>query len=259
MSETIPTSNKPGSEKKDEKEEKKNLMDDVGFQKTVTDTIAKVKTMVDEVESVTTKTEELKIVSLFKVGDSMNKLLEQLGPRERKLIVDKFHKEIGMDVSFFYLAMQINTTFTKEQLEAMKKNGVTVQVVKALVAVKDDKMREKALNKALTEGITADEIRQLKGTKGSRQAAMTKKKREADKKKPPLRVFTQGLDRIIMVEETLGSCTDAVTRLAECKTEDERKDAVKVLVEMRKKLPDIVNELNSFLKFTASVSKPASK
>ena len=258
MTPDIPTSNKPSAEKKEKEEketEKPNLMDDASFQKKVKESIAQVKTMVDEVESVTVKAEETKVVSIYKVGTNMNALVDELGPKERRIIVEKFHKEIGMDLSFFYLAMQVSAAFTKDQVEAMKKNGVTLQVVKALVTIKDEKLREKALQKAITEGLDADSIRQMKGSKGARSAANAKKQREKDKKKPPVRVFTQALDRITMVEQTLGSCTDAVSRLAECKTDDERKEALKVLIEIRKKLPDLTSELGSFMKFTDAISK----
>lgn len=257
MSDAIPTSNKPAAEKKekDEKPEKKDIMTDADFQKRVKDTLSEVKQMVDVTEKEITKTEELKIVSLYNVGKQMNKLLAQLGQRERAIVVEKFHKEIGMDKSFFYLAMQVENIFTKEQFDAMKKNGVTVQVIKALVTIRDDKLREKAINKAINEGLAADDIRQLKGTKGARREAYSKKRREADKKKPPQRIFSQGLDRLIMLDETIKSCTDAVTRLSECKNDDERKEAVKVLIELRKGLPDLVSEVNSFMKFTANFSK----
>jgi len=258
----IPTSNKPGEKNADPKGDKKadkkvDVTKDEAFQKKVSDTIAQIKPMVDEVESVITQAEETKIVSIYKVGEQMNKLLADIGVREKKLIVKRFHKEIGMHESFFYLAMQISECITQTDLNAMKKNGVTLQALKALVTIKDEKIKAKALKKAITEGITADEIRQEKGTKGARRVAYAKRKRDNDKKKPPMRVFSQGLDRVLMVQEVIGSCTDAVGRLAECKTEDDRVAAVKVLVEVRKKVPDVINELNAFMKFTANVSKPA--
>lgn len=257
---TIPTSNKP--EPKEPKEVKKDMMDDVEFQKKVKETITEIKQTVAMIEKETSKTEELKIVSIYRIGGQMNKLVEQLGERERKLLVEKFHKEIGMDPSFFYLAMSIDRFFTKEEIELMKKNNITMQVLKALASIKDEKLRKKALEKAVTEGLDADAIRQIKGTKGARREAYSKKRQEADKKKPPMRVFSQGLDRMLMVDEAVKSCQDAVSRLAECKTEEERKEAVKVLIEIRKIIPNITNELSSFLKFTANFSKqqaPATK
>lgn len=257
---SVPTSNKPEpKDSKPEKVEKKDLMSDADFQKKVKETIGEVKETVALVEKEASKTEELKIVSLYRVGVQMNKLLVDIGPRERKLIVDKFHKEIGMDPSFFYLAMQVDTAFTKEEFDAMKKNSITVQVLKALVSIKDEKLRRKAMDKAINEGLDADAIRQIKGTKGARKEAYSKKKRENDKKKPPIRIFSQGLDRALMVDEAIKSCNDAVGRLAECKTDDERKEAVKVLIEFRKLIPDLVNEMNSFLKFTANFSKQQGK
>ena len=250
---TIATSNKP--EAAEPKEEKKDIMSDADFQRKVKDTIGEFKQMADAMEKEMTKTEELKIVSLYKIGWQLTSLLEGLGPRERRLIIERFHKETAMDQSFFYLSMQVVAAFTRDQFEAMKKNGITVQVIKALAAIKDEKLREKAMNKAISEGLDADAIRQIKGTKGARREAYAKKRAASDKKKSPVRVFSQGLDRILMVDEAVKSCTDAVTRMPECKTEEERKEAVKVLIEIRKVVPDLVAELNSFLKFTANFSK----
>ena len=237
------------------KEEKKDIMSDADFQKKVKDTIGEVKQLTDKIEKEINQTEELKIVSMYRIGNQAADLVSPLGPRERRLIIERFHKETGMDQSFFYLSMQVVSSFTRDQFEAMKKNGITVQVLKALASIKDDKLREKAMNKAITEGLDADAIRQIKGTKGARRAAYAQKRSASDKKKPPMRVFSQGLDRVLMVDEAVKSCTDAVTRLPECKTEEERKEAVRVLIEVRKAIPDLVAELNSFMKFTANFSK----
>jgi len=259
----IPISNKPQSndgevatkEAKPEKPEKVDLENNAEFQQKVSDAITSVKTVVDEVDGFITKAEEVKIVSLYKVGEQMNKLLDKVGSRECSLVVKRFHKEIGMHVSFFYLAMQTARRISKSDLNAMKKNGVTMMALKAIVAIGEDAIRDKAIQKAVSEGMTPDEIRTLAGKKGTRRTAVAKKNREKDKKKPPARVFTQGIERTIMVQDVIGSCTDAVARLGECKTEEEREGAINLLVELRKKIPDMINEMNAFMKFTANVSK----
>jgi len=252
---SIPMSNKPGAKVKPEKPGTDDKAKVEAFQAKVMDTITKIRPMVDEVEAAITKTEATKVMSVHSIGSEMNKLLATIGKRERSLIVKRFHKEVGMDISFFYLAMQVSNRITRAQLKALQKKNITMRALKALVGVSDEKIFEKSLAKALSEGITADEIRQDTGKKNTRSKAFASKQREKNKKKPPMRVFSQGLDRTVQLEHMLGSCTDAVVRLSECKTEDHRVEAVKVLVELRKRIPTCVSELGAFMKYTANISK----
>lgn len=256
MADVIPTSNKPAATALATKsEEKKDIVSTPEFQKKVKDTINEVKGLLDITNNEMVKVEGIKLDNVYKIGQQMNKLIGELGPKERVVVVKQFHREAGMDESWFYRAISASNLFTKEDLAKLKKNNVTVQALYAVLSVKDPVLQKKMIAQALATGITADEIRTTTGKKGLRREAYAKKARENNKKKPPMRVFTQGLERLHMVDESIGSCSDAVGRLAECKTEEERKEAIKVLIEIRKKAPDVVDQLTSFMKFTANFSK----
>lgn len=260
----IPTSNKPDSKggksaknAADEKAKKEQAAK--AFQAKVKEAIRITKEELEVTEKEAVKVEDLKMNTLWSTGERLVNLAEGLNSRENAILIGQFHKETGMSESFFYLAKQSATSFTKEQYNQLKVAKATVRVVKALVTLKDDKLRAKAIKGVIDDGWDENRIRQISGTKGSRKGSASKQTRDNDKKRPPIRVFTKGVDQALNLSVTMGSCADAVSRLAQCKTDKDRVDATKVLMDLRKQLKKAVDEASSFIKYTDSFEKKTAK
>ena len=66
--------------------------------------------------------------------------------------------------------------------------------------------------------------------------------------------IVKALDRVLMMEESIGHSTDAVGRMSKL-DDKELADSTKELVKMRAKLEDVIKAGQSFLKFTANFGK----
>lgn len=252
----IPTSNQPKKEVDEQELEKKKEE----FEKKVAEAIRVTKEEVSQAEVKSEETEKLKIKVLWLAGDRINKLIGELPEAKKREIIRRFIDETGQSESFYYLATQFVSMLNKEQYDKACKHGLTVRVVKAIVSIRDEKLRESILERVVNEGLSADDIRTLLDKKkNKRSAAAAKRNQASDRKMSPLRVFSKGNERLRMLSETLGSCSEAVNRLSEAKSEDEKKDAVKQLVDFRAGANALVEELASFLKFTKTFDKAPKK
>lgn len=245
----IPNSNQPAKNTKTEE----TKYDDA-FEKRVVKAIQETKDEVSTAENKAKETEKLKIETLWRLGNRLSGLCNDLPEAEKKKLIMRFHAETGNKPSMFYLSMQFVGTFTEEEYKKAVEHGLTVRVMKALVSIRDAKLRKKMLDKVVEEGLNEDDIRELMGRKGTRGGSTTKRKAD-DSKKSPLRVFNKALDRVKMLNETLGSASEAANRLGTCKTEDERKDSLAQLVELRDQLAALDQSQKSFLKLTAGIVK----
>jgi len=266
----IATSNKPGDKKKKAAAGKKAKKPEVtaadkakadeakkSHQAEVKESIRLTKEELNLTEKEAIKVEKMKVEVLWTAGKRLTKLSEGLSRREHANLIGQFHKETTYDDSFFYLAQQVVANFSAEQYSAVKKAGLTVRVVKALTSLKnkDEQLFNKALKGALEDGWDEGRIRSVAGTKGTRAAAGAKNTREVNSNKPPIRVFTKGIDQSLAIGITLASCADAVSRLAKVKTDKERGDSIKELLKLRNQAEKTKGEIDGFLKFTSKFDK----
>jgi hypothetical protein len=241
-----------GSE--DTKKEDKEAQEDL--EKRIKEAIRITKEQIEEAEAVSEKANDLKITTYWDTGHRIRELTVDMPAKECKAIVERFVADTGMSMPFYYLAMQFTRNFTKEQYEKAKENGMSVRVMKALAGDKklDDKRRAQLIHQAITKGLTEEDIRILRGSKGARTAATVKQREAKVKKQPPRRVFSTALDRAMLLEETVGFATDAVGRMSKL-DDKELAETTKVLVQLRDKIDDVDKVIGSFLKFTSNVSK----
>ena len=223
----------------------------------IKEAIRLTKEELDTTEKEAIKVEHMKVNALWTTGQRITNLTAGVSRRENASIIGRFHKETGYDDSFFYLAKQVATTFTDEEYKKVKAAKLTVRVVKALTALKkkDETLFKKAFKGALESGWDDARIRNVAGTKGSRQGSAKKNTKANNAKKPPIRVFTKGLDQSLSLGVTLASCSDAVGRLADVKGDKEKKDSIKELLKLRKQAVKSKAEIDAFLKFTDKFDK----
>lgn len=202
------------------------------------------------------RVDKLKIVTYWDIGSRLNNLTKTMNPKEKKAMLDRFSSETEMSRSFYYLATKFNSVFTDDQYKKAVANGMTVRVMKALCDNKkiSDERRAALIHQAVTAGLKPDDIREINGTKNARRDAAKPQRAAAAKKQPPRRIFTTALDRVLLLEESVGFATDAVGRMAKLSDKDVA-DATKALVNLRTKAQDLSNVLGNFIKFTSNVSK----
>lgn len=249
----IPTGNKPTNEQKDKGPNPE-------FEKRVQEVIKEAKQAIDIVQKEVKGTEQLKTRTMWNIGNMLLTLgISEMKSGERRELIKRFVAETGMSESSYYLAVQIVKAFDEERFNKAVEKGLTVTVAKALVSIKDPKLREKLLNKAVEERLDDKSIRELTGARKARADAGAGRQKAANK--PPLRVFCKGRDHVMMTGEIMSHCTDAVARLSEC-NEDDRQHAMKVLLELRESMEKLMADAQSFLKFTesfAKATKPAAR
>ena len=250
---TIPTSNKPG-EAGDNK-----IAREAELEKRIVEVAARIKERVSTTDERVAGLEKDKLQTLWDTGKDIVELMAETGDDEKKKIIMRFHTEIGKDPSFFYLCTNFFERFDTASYAAAVKHGMTVRVVKALITIKDEKLREKYIKKAIEEGLNEVDIRNMTGKQGARAGKSRAAAKAKDANKTPLQVFVKGNDRLRMFSETIGSCTDAFGRLAESKTEEARQSAVDQLISYRDGLKAIVNECTTFLKFTNGIESKVKK
>ena len=244
----IPTSNKPSTPAKESK---------TSTEQEIKDAISRVTEIVKTVVKLTKDTECIKVRSLWDIGLDVKTAIKGLNRNQSRSMLIRFTKEAGMSESFYYLGLQMVNTFTKEESEQARKNGLSVHVLKALVAVKDPKMRAMLLKQVIEEGLNADGIRTIKGAAKAAQAAKADKVTIKDK--PPIKVFSQGVDRMVMAEESIAYCTDAVGRLTSVNDEAAKHDSLKELLKLRGAAEKVIADANSFLKFTEAFASKVKK
>jgi len=226
-------------------------------QAAVKEAIRATKEELDVTEKEAIKVEKMKVNVLWTAGERITKLAEGLSGRENANLIGLFHKETGYDDTFFYLAKQVVANFSPAQYDQVRKAGLTVRVVKALTSLKnkDEALFDKAFKGALEDGWDDARIRSVAGTKGTRSVSAAKNTRTSNNNKPPIRVFTKGIDQSLAIGVTLASCSDAVARLPKVKTDKERSDSIKELLKLRKQAEKMKEEIESFLKFTSTFDK----
>jgi len=236
----------------------KKLADEgaAALEASIKETIRLTKEQVDKAEQEDEKVNELKITTYWDIGKRVNDLTANMAPKEKKAIVERFSAETEMSKSFYYLSVKFNNVFTEEQYKKAIANGMRVRVMKALVGDKqiDDKRRAQLIQQAITKGLNEDDIRVLRGTKGARRDSTKTQRTAAAKKQTPRRVFSTALDRVLLLEESVGYATDAISRLAPLDDKD-LAEATKVLINLRTKADDVNKTIDAFLKFTTNFSK----
>jgi hypothetical protein len=211
-----------------------------------------IKEAMDAADAKARATEEYKLETLYNVGGKLEELVNLQPDGVKKTVVTKMAKAAGRAPATFYTALNLYKMFTDEQIEQAKKNGLTVKTAAALVSITDEKTRNEMFRRAIEEGLTSDEIRTIRGSKGTRAAAAKKNRRDKDAKKPPFQVFSKGLDVLDRAKGVIDSCSDAVNRLSDVNSDDGRKDAIKALLQVRESLKDVTKQADAFIKYTDS-------
>jgi len=222
----------------------------------IKEAISVTREQIDVTEEEDSKVNELKIVTYWDIGERINNLTDSMQPKEKQAIIERFSNETEMSKAFYYLAVKFNKVFTEDQYKKSVANGMRVRVMKALVGDKkiDGKRRAQLIQQAITKGLNEDDIRVMRGTKGARRDATKTQRTAAAKKQPPRRVFTTALDRALLLEESVGFATDAISRMVKMDDKD-RAESTKVLINLRDKSSEVTKTVNDFLKFTSNFSK----
>lgn len=232
---------------------------DAEFEKRLTEAITKVRERVGSTEERVKKVEKDKLETLWETGKDIVELMKEGEATEKKTIIMRFAKEIGNEPAFFYLCTNFYERFDEASYKKAVEHGLKVKVVKALIAVRDEKLLEKLIKRAIEEGLSEDDIRNITGKKGARSNKTANAARAKDANKTPLQVFVKGNDRLKMFSETLDSCTDAFNRLASSKSEEQRQNAIDQLIAYRAGLKAAIAGSNTFLKFTNGIEAKAGK
>lgn len=247
----IPKSNKPADDKK--AIPAGELSDDLIAE--IDEETAKLSKKLKDVNKRARSIEKDKVGSMWEAGALVNRLTSQRPDKMKKKIINRISEKAGgMSTSFFYLSAQFNSLFSDEDAKKASEHGLSTKVIKALVTEKNAKMRSKLIQKAIEEGLTADDIRSMRGTKGARAGATQVKARKDAAKKPPFRIFTQAADRSIKLSESIGYATDAISRLNDVK-DDDQGDTVSSLLAFRESIQAIMEETKAFLKHTDALAK----
>jgi len=219
------------------------------------DAIRVTKEELATIDEKSKKLEGEKLTSLWKAGERIESFCGgDLSSKFGHTIMARFSQETGRGESTIKLCHQIKRMLTPEQFRQAVDKKLTVRVIKSVVDIKDDKLRQKMLERALTEGLNDEDIRVITGRRGAKGG---KKKKSSDRAKPPLRVFIKSSGVVTKTIEELASCTDAVNRLDEYKDEEAKAEAVQQLVEVRKAAQSAVETIEQFLKFTKPWEKTA--
>ena len=250
----IPTTNRPDAAtpvKPTPPAKKVSMLEDAGFKAKMDELSEFIKEEYKTCTADAVKVEQSKLSLWWNIGTKVQELAGQLSTKdERMTMLKKLEASTGMNQNYIGQAVTFRGTFTQEQFEKAQSNGLSVRSAKAIMTQKDPARRQALLDKAITDGLTAEEIRGLANTKGSRKAAGESRSKDNDSKKPPVRVFSKCNDTLHKISTMLGSSSDAIGRLSKCKSEEERKKAVSTLLDIRKKIPSLAKEFEKFMKFT---------
>jgi len=252
----IPANNKPADKKNKNSTPAGELTEELKAQ--VDEEAAKLAKKLKEVNKKAREVEKNKVEAMFESGEVVNRLSDKRPDKLKKKIVDRLAETSGMSSSFFYLSAQFQNMFSEEDANAAIEHGLSTKVIKALVTEKNTKIRNKLIQKAIEEGLTADEIRTIRGTKGARAATSQAKARKEMAKKPPFRIFTQASDRSVKLSESIGYATDAIGRIGDVKESDQQ-DTIASLLAFRDYVQSIMEEAKAFLKHTDALAKKSSK
>jgi hypothetical protein len=200
----IPTSNKPTDEQKAEAaavaaaEAKK-------FEDLLDKAVKATKEEFDKFYANAQELEKSKSQAMWNAGE---RIIALSGPNlERKsVVIKRFTTGVGlnMDESFYHASVQLVMVFGKECFEKAVKHNVTVRVLRALIAVENEALRKKLLDRVISEGLKEDDIRKAAG-KVARKGT-TKRQAVKLSTMAPVRVFNKGLDRVAQFSQILGAC-----------------------------------------------------
>lgn len=248
---SIPKSNNP--------EQQETPVRDAEFEKKMTAAVERVKQLVNSTQDEVNRVEKNKLHALRESGREITSVMADLGTSEKKGVIMRFAQETGHDASFFYMCTNFYERLTDDQYAKAVEKGLNVGVVKVLVTIKDEKLLEKAIKKAIEEGLSASDLMEFTGKKGARTKAVAARSRANAAAKSPLQVYVKANDRLRLFSESVDECTDAYNRLVSCKDEDTRQRTVDQILQYRDGIKSMVNSAKAFIAYTNGLEAKAGK